>query len=85
MRSHLADGRRATTRVVFPIFGFTCGATEAPLVQRCLSRSRGVVHAFVSPATEMAYVEYDPTVTDPTSLSKTICDVGLRAGEPELR
>jgi copper chaperone CopZ len=46
-----------------PVFG-----GEVRTLERVLLRVEGVVTTLVDPATEMAYVEYDPALTNPDAL-----------------
>ena len=66
-------------RVTFPIVGLGCGGGGALTVERALQQTPGVVRAYVSPATEMAYVEYDPARTDQSALERVISSLGYRA------
>jgi len=45
----------------------------------------GVVYVYVSPETEMAYIEYDPALSDPDRLINVVERAGFRAGVPSLR
>jgi copper chaperone CopZ len=54
-------------------------------VERALTRLRGVRRAYVNPATETAYVEYDPAVVVPEDLVEVIQRSGFRAAPPVLR
>lgn len=74
-----------TRRVTFSIYGLACGGGGALTVERSLARVPGVVRAYGNPATEMAYVEYDPEVTDPIQLIAAVERAGFRAGEPGVR
>ena len=40
---------------------------------------------YVNPLTEMAYIEYNPTLAGSDQLIAAVEGVGLRAGEPSLR
>lgn len=60
-----------TQRVTLPIDDLGC-SSDAPGVERTLVRTRGVVRAYVNPATEMAYVEYDPDLVDPDEISRAL-------------
>ena len=55
------------------------------IIERALARTSGVVYVYVNPATEMAYIEYDPALTDPDRLVKVVEHAGFRAGLPSLR
>lgn len=74
-----------TRRVTVPILGLGCGGGGGLMAERALARVPGVTQAYVNPATEMAYVEYDPALTGPEHLVAAIEHAGLRAGKPELR
>lgn len=55
------------------------------MVERALARTPGVVYVYVNPATEMAYIEFDPTLTDPDRLIASVEGAGFRAGESVRR
>ena len=57
----------ATSRTALPVSSRVCGG-ESQTIERILSDVEGVVAALMNPASEMAYVEYDPTRTDPEAL-----------------
>jgi copper chaperone CopZ len=44
-----------------------------------------VAHAYVNPATETAYVQFDPALVQPADLVHAIEAAGFRAGEPVRR
>ena len=69
---------RPRERVTLAIFGLTCGGGGALSVERALQRLPGVIQGYVNPATEMAYVEYDPDQTDLPALEKAIEWAGCR-------
>lgn len=74
-----------TRRITLAIYGLACGGGGALSVERALALTPGVVRAYVSPTTEMAYVEYDPAAADQESLSGAVERAGFRAGEPSPR
>ncbi len=74
-----------TQRITVPIEELSCGGGGSLLVERALTRVPGVVYAYVNPATEMAYIEYDPTRTDQARLMQAVEQSGFRAGVPSLR
>ena len=55
------------------------------MIERALARTPGVVYVYANPATEMAYIEFDPALVDADRLVKVVEQVGFRAGEPSLR
>ena len=66
--------------VRIPVFGLTCGAGDMSTVERALSRTRGVLEAYGNPATEAAYVTYDPALVTIAELRRAIGQAGYRAG-----
>lgn len=71
-----------TRRITLPIYGLACGGGGALSVERALARTPGVLRVYVNPATEMAYVAYDPAATNPESLLAAVERAGFRAGAP---
>jgi copper chaperone CopZ len=69
-----------TQRITLPIDDLSCGGGGALIVERALARTPGVVYVYVNPATEMAYIEYDPD-----RLVKVVEHAGFRAGAPSMR
>lgn len=80
MDSPGGGGARTTRRVTIPIYGFTCAGSGALVAERALLRVPGVARVYVNAFTEMAYVEYEPTVTGVEQLAQAIGRAGLRAG-----
>lgn len=72
-------------RVTLPIEGFGCGGGDARAAEGALADVPGVIRAYVNPATEMAYVEYDADRVAPRALVAAIERVGLRASAPSRR
>ena len=74
-----------TRRVTVFIYGLGCGGGGALTVERALAKVLGVVQVYVNPATETAYVEYDPAVADVDGIVAAVEGVGFRAGESITR
>lgn len=69
-------------RATLPIYGLGCGGGGALTVERALAKTPGVVRVYVNPATEMAYVEYDPTLCGVAHLLAAVERAGFRASKP---
>ena len=70
-----------TRRAVrIPVYGLGCGGGGARTIERQLARLPGVLQAYVNPATEIAYVDYDPATVDAGQLTGIIEQAGYRAG-----
>ena len=63
-----------------PVYGLGCGGGGATTIERELAQLPGVLRVFVNPATETAYVDYDPALTDATRLARVIEQTGYRTG-----
>lgn len=63
-----------------PVYGLGCGGGAAATIERQLARTQGVLRAYVNPATEMAYIDYDPAQIDAARLAQAIERTGYRAG-----
>lgn len=74
-----------TVRLTMAVHGLTCGGGGALAVERSLARLPGVLRAYVNPATEMAYVEYEEGVVEPSGLVEAVARAGFRAGEVQVR
>lgn len=88
MVDNILESDRATVqikRVAIPLYGLGCGGGGVLTVERALHRVAGVRNAYANPATEMAYVEYDPDLCSPARLVIAINGTGLRAGAPIMR
>jgi copper chaperone CopZ len=65
-----------------PIYGLGCGGAGATTIEGELAATDGVVRVYVNPATETAYIDYDPAETDAWVLARAIERAGYQAGRP---
>ena len=82
MASTSGQTETARVRIAIPVYDLSCGGGGALTAERALSREPGVLRAYVNPATEMAYVEYDPAACDVPRLREVLRQRGFRSGEP---
>ena len=74
-----------TQRITLPINDLSTRGDGVLIVQQVLAQALGVVHVYINPSIEMAYIEFDPALNDPVRLVKVVEDAGFRAGVPSLR
>ena len=74
-----------TIRITIPIGNLSFGGGGVLTIERALARTPGVVYVYANPATEMAYVAYDPARCDADGLTGVIERLGFRAGVPSVR
>jgi copper chaperone CopZ len=76
---------KSNTRLTMAIEDLGCWGCGALIVERALVTTAGVARAYVSPATETAYVEYDAAQTGPAHLIAAIERAGFRASDLRLQ
>lgn len=74
----LFDGPRRS-RLTLSVTGVGPAADDAVKAELALERLPGVIHAYVNPVTEMAYIVYDPQLTGESDLAEGIASAGFRA------
>ena len=67
-------------RVIVPIVGLGCGGGGALDVEHAIAKVRGVAQVYVNPATETAYVRFDPNACELARIIAAIEASGFRAG-----
>ena len=76
---------RNTEHVTMAITGFGCGGGGSLVAERALAKVPGVVRVYVNPATEMAYVECDPQITELRQLTAAVEQTGLHVADLRKR
>ena len=71
--------------ITIAITGFSCGGGGCLIVERAIAKVPGVRRVYVNPATEMAYVDYDPQLLDGAQLIGAVERTGLRVAELRRR
>ncbi len=71
--------------VTLPIFNLTCGSSDALTLEHALAREVGVIHVYVNPLTEMAYIHYDPALANPGQLAAVIAHAGFGPPTPPVQ
>ena len=69
-------------RLTLPIEGLGCGGGGALTIERALLKLPGVHRAYVNPATEMAYVEFDTRRCSDADLRRAIERAGFGVEAP---
>jgi cation transport ATPase len=74
-----------TQRITLPINDLSSGKDGVRIIEHTLAQTPGVVHIYINTSIEMAYIEYDPALSDPDTLVRAVEHAGFRAGKPGLR
>lgn len=69
-------------QIQIPVYDLGCGGAGATTIERELAATDGVLTAYVNPATETAYVAYDPAEVDPWALARAVERAGYKPGRP---
>lgn len=63
--------------LMLPLYNLGCGSGNALTAERILAQQPGVTEVYANPATETAYIAYDPKLTNEASLSLVIQRAGF--------
>ena len=66
-----------TQTLTLPLINLSCSSSDALAVERLLARVAGVVKVYANPATEMAYITFDPALTNRDRLAAVIAEAGF--------
>ncbi len=72
----------ATKHAELPIYLIGC---EASAVERELAEIKGVVRIYINPATEKAYIDFDPDVVQLAVVQQKATELGCAVGAPIQR
>lgn len=78
-RSSTTEG---VTRMMLPVFGLSCGGGGSRLAERVVSKVPGVLDIYVNPATETAYVDFNPATATPEQIADAIRRAGYETSLP---
>jgi cation transport ATPase len=67
----------AKQRMTLPIYNLSCAGGGALVVERTLAKTPGVARVYVNPATEMAYVEFDPEAVTTVAVTAAVAAAGF--------
>lgn len=80
------SGACSRSRTTGPVFVTDCPVLPLPpsrvIVEVRQPPLPGVVDAYLNPATDTAYVEYDPARCGPAELTRILEDAGVKTGTP---
>jgi len=68
---------KQTQRLTLPLYNLGCSSGDALTVERILARQPGVIEVYANPATEAAYIVYDPALTNEAHLTMVIKRAGF--------
>jgi hypothetical protein len=77
------DNPMKAQHLMLPIVDLRCSG--ALIVEQALAQVPGVRRVYVSAPMEMAYVEFEPAVTELSLLIATVEHAGFRTGKPTMR
>lgn len=59
------------------LYNLGCSSGDALTVERILGQQPGVIEVYANPATEVAYIAYDPALTTEDQLAAAITHAGF--------
>ena len=65
-------------RLTLPVIGLSLGGCGALTLERELRQLSGVSEVYVNPATENAYIDYDPECVTATAIADKIRELGYK-------
>lgn len=71
------DAVKQTQRLALPLYNLGCSSGDALTVERILAQQSGVVEVYANPATEAAYIVYNPALTNEARLTMVIKRAGF--------
>ena len=68
----------SSRKVALSIIDLACGGGGTLVVEHMIKELPGVIEVYVNPATETAYVEYEPERLSEEEMARTVNKVGTR-------
>lgn len=73
----MTQNRESRTQdLTLPLINLSC-SSDALAVERLLAKTSGVIEVYANPATEMAYIKYDPALTNRDRLAAVVAEAGF--------
>lgn len=71
------DEVKQMQHLTLPLYNLGCGSGNALTAERILTQQSGVIEVYANPATETAYIVYDPALTNEAHLTLVIQRAGF--------
>lgn len=71
------DKVKQLQRLTLPLYNLGCSSGDALTAERILAQQPGVVEVYANPATEAAYIVYDPALTNEAHLTMVVQRAGF--------
>ena len=71
------DEIKQTQRLTLPLYNLGCSSGDTLTVERILTQQPGVIEVYANPATEAAYIVYNPALTNEAYLTTVIQRAGF--------
>lgn len=65
-----------------PLYGLTCGPSDAPGVERAVVALDGVTAAYLNPASRALHVSFDGSAVDIHAIANALVRAGYHPGAP---
>lgn len=73
----ISNRENRTQTLTLPLINLSCSSSDALAVERFLAQMSGVIEVYANPATERAYITFDPALTNRDRLAAVIAEAGF--------